>query len=111
MADITLTAVERDGDKLKLTGSGFTKTTTTVFDGEDEIAFEFVSDVELLIDGAAEGPISAAKGEVTTEEIDVPDANPAPPEPAPEAEATETIERVDEDLGIGPRDPYPTQES
>lgn len=105
MADITLTAVERDGDNLKLIGSGFTKTTTSVFSGEDEIAFEFVSDVELTIDGSFAGPISAAKGEVITDALDVPDAN-----PAPAGAPVEKIERVDEDLGIGPRDPYPTQE-
>ena len=145
MADITLTGVVRSGDRLTLTGSGFTKTTTAVFVDDGSVAFEWISDTEITIDAPEAGTtISVEKGGVTSDELEAPaaDAATAPATPTEEtaaaAAAPQTpqnpvtkvkpekrgehvpgpnfreavhqspVTRIEEDLGIGVRDPYPT---
>lgn len=85
MADLTLTGIERSGDTLTLTGTGFTKTTTTVFVEDASVPFELVSDTEITITPApSEGsPISVEKGGVTSAEMTA---------PAADAEADETAQ-------------------
>lgn len=130
--DVTLTSATADG---RLTGTGFTKTTTTVFVDDASVPFAFVSDTELQVDPLTAGStVSVEKGGVTSDEVKVgaddPDQQGAPqghtaqnPDPVelgtyqgghlPGANVNEAVhqtavERVEEDLGIGVRDPYPT---
>jgi hypothetical protein len=49
MADVTVTSLQAAGDRLSIFGTGFTKTTTTVYVDEVSTAFELVSDTEITI--------------------------------------------------------------
>lgn len=69
MADINITSITRDGEKITATGTGFTKTTTKFYDQDSNpLQFEVVSDTEANLyvpDGTTE--VFAAKGDISTE--------------------------------------------
>jgi hypothetical protein len=178
MADVTIESAVREGDKVTVTGTGFTKTTTQVEIDGTPTAFEIpadvtdgtklvVSDVDpeatevtvikgeieqsLAISDSTTGSSAAGSGETAasggspeapypeqpTSEDELSDAspgqmagaasagaataqNPAPVESGTyetkahlegknvnEAVAGTKLDRIEEEWGIGPRDPYP----
>lgn len=73
MADVSIDRAARNGDKITVTGSGFTKTTTTFYGDNDEtLTFDLVSDSEVTITGNAQS-IYARKGEGVTPPVSVVD--------------------------------------
>src|SRR5688572_29156262 len=103
MTDLTLTGVAIEGDELVLAGTGFTKTTTTVYAGENGVPFDWVSDTKIKIAMVEAGtPIYAAKGDMVSDEIASPDGGaPAAPEAGSEADKIETNP-------VEATEPYPT---
>lgn len=122
---------------LTITGTEFTKTTTTFYVDGQQVAFELATDTEVHVDGAgivAGAQVTAVKGDVTAGPVSVElqGAEPAPPSGGGDQEAAapigdttpaadgsdpvgEAVEPVKaetiEELGIGQLDPYPTKES
>jgi hypothetical protein len=74
MADVTISSAVSDGSTVTITGSGFTRTTTTIFVDGGEVPFTWLSETEVSIADENGTEVHAEKAGVITDPVSIEEA-------------------------------------